>query len=443
VEHGFTEARSQDMRTPLLLDIDALPHHLAKVIHYVTHYEATRAVDKLTQNESVKAAIVKAVGMNAYNQLRPWLLSIAHDTDTGAEPLGAVGKVLRHMRAGSSIVLLNLKTATAVKQSLGLAVTAKELGTTESGAHNPLMAGKYLGYGIREFVRDLAARKNPFTAIHALDPSFELTRENYDRDVRLVYKSAVSAFSQAGVAKYHIVQMGMIMFNLFQGTVNAITWHGAHQKALDLGHERPEEYAASVVRMSQAGGGIKDLAAMQRGPELKKIWTVMYSYRSVLYNQLAERTPAGMSRGTAVATKAAHFFYLVLLPSVLAMAMRGDGGDDWEDYAKKVTLESLLTATSGIPGVDRAVDAAVNQRFPRIAPWVDAMFEVAMAAPDMVGEGELSEHEWRQIINTIGMATQLPSGGIMNGLEFLDAYTSGRLEEPVQDLLLRTPRQMK
>lgn len=41
---------------------------------------------------------------------------------------------------------------------------------------------------------------------------------------------------------------------------------------------------------AQRGGQLKDLAAIQRGGELQKLWTKFYSFFNTTYNLAAERT---------------------------------------------------------------------------------------------------------------------------------------------------------
>jgi hypothetical protein len=440
VSHAFTESRVEKNVDPLLLSIDALPRHLMKVIHYITHYEAVRAVDRLTQAPEVKAAIVTGLNKEAYEQIRPWLKAIARDSTNGEDGMGVTEKTLRHLRVGASIVLLFGKSSVAVKQLLGLTATLKEIG------------GKYTAFGVRKFMEDVAAwtqgGPNPFAAINLQDPAFELMHENYDREVHDLYAGATASLNEFGKARHLFVSMGMALFNLFQGTVNSITWHGALQKAMDEKHERPIDYANSTVRLAQSSGGVKDLAAVQRGSEYKKMWTIMYSWYSVLYNQLAESAvnqPAEKGRAAKIATFAAHYWWMSLFPAALSLALKGSLTDDSdpEDKLKAVITESVMSTAHALPIMDKAVEAFVDGRDAKVAPWLKSIYDAARAGKHLAEGDDLSEYDITAMINATGMLSHLPTAAAMNGVRYIDSFLNGDMEEPIADLLFRTPREAK
>jgi hypothetical protein len=65
------------------------------------------------------------------------------------------------------------------------------------------------------------------------------------------------------------------------------TWLGAYEKAMsDTANDEARAIALADqgVLDSQGGGQIKDLAGIQRGGPLLKLWTAFYSYFNVTYN---------------------------------------------------------------------------------------------------------------------------------------------------------------
>ena len=419
VEHGFTKARGKDM-SPLELSLDVVPSHLDKVIHYLTHYEAIRGVDRLIQRGDVREAITEGIGREYYNTLRPWLENIVSDGSL-QEPLVWYERVFRHLRFGSSVVLLFGKIPTGVKQGLGLLTSAKEL------------KRRHLVSGARKFLRE------GWGEVARESPEFKFIDKQLDRDARELFTSLEASFTELGGLKRKITEYGVAPIMLVQKTVNAITWYAAREQALEEGHRDPNAYADSVVSMTQTGGGAKDLAAIQRGGELRKLFTVMFSYRSVLYNLLTERT--GETGGRAALTYAARFWWLVFLPVVVEQLVMGGVGEDEDadDVAKRLALEMALLPTSTVPVFGDGFQAAVHGRAPRGAPWVDTVYRAAVTAGKVAQGDDLGKADARAVVDLVGSTLQLPTAALWNYGLFVDQLLAGELDEPVQDLLFRNP----
>lgn len=419
VEHGFTKSRGRDM-SPLELSLDVVPAHLDKVIHYLTHYEAIRGVDKLLQQGDVREAITEGLGREYFNTFRPWLENIASDGNL-AEPLIWYERAFRSLRFGSSVVLLFGKIPTGVKQALGFFTSGKEL------------RRRHMVSGLRKFL------SQGWAEVREQSPEFKFIDKQLDRDARELFTALESSFTELGGLRRKVVEFGAMPIMLVQKTVNAITWYAAKEQALEEGHANPNAYADSIVSMTQTGGGAKDLAAIQRGGELRKLFTVMFSYRSVLYNLLTERT--GEKGAKALQAHAARFFWLIFLPVVAEqLLMNGVGDDeDADDVAKRLALEMALLPVTTVPVVGDAVQGAVQGRPPRGAPWVDTIYRSVAAAGKLVQGDDLGKADVRAVVDLVGSTMQLPTGGLWNLTLFTDQLLDGELEEPVQDLLFRNP----
>lgn len=447
-EHGFTESRSARATTPLKFNLDDLTHHLIKVVHYVTHYEAVRNVDRVLADPRMKAAILASEGSAAmYRQIKPWLEQIARGPDSGAEAYGTINRFLQWGRIGSSFTLMGGKIAFAAKQSLGLFTSGKELGLMADGSFQNRKAVKYLAYGLTKVVEDLAHARSPSKQIQQLDPAFVLFHENYDRDLRLAYRKVLSSMGRAQALHADALKMSMLMFRWVQGTVNAATWYGAFKKAQDEDHSDPTAYATALTRQSQSSGAPKDLARIQTGPEFVKIWTVMYTWWNTMYQQYrALQNTRAPTTAATIWSQGSQFMWLVLLPVATSMLIAGklfDDDEEPEDKVKHFTKEVALFMSRSVPVLDRLVDKGLNNRQLKYAPWVDALFNVAGIGGAYWREDSPSERQWEQFWKDSGMYLHLPTGAAMNAIEFLELYNDGALEEPFRDLLLRSPSEYK
>lgn len=451
----MTKERVEGAVTPMRLSLDALPHHLVRTIHYITHYEVTRQVDKIITNGKFRAAFEAKLGQEKYKELRPWLQAVVDDRESGYDALGTIENVLRHSRMGASVVLLGGKAAIAATQALGLTVTAKELGRATDGTLYPVSgrAGHYIAWGLREYLRDWGRMmKDPlhttvYDRIISQDESFVLHRENYDRDLRSAYRQLTSVFATFGRAKHDLATFSMAFFNAVQGFVNAVTWHAALKKAQDEGHENPIAYASSVVRMSQASGGPKDLARFQRGDEFRKLMTVMFSYRNLVYNQIMEDAPAERSAPARAAIKSAQFWYVVVLPALVTAMLRADWGNDDDDLASRVAMDTGGYSLGTVPVLGDAANAALSWLDPdgkgqdafRPSPWLRAYGDLVTAG----AKTALTDHEWSDrdteaAINALGTVGHLPTGAAMNAYHFIDRMDE--MEDPGMNFFFRNKK---
>jgi hypothetical protein len=418
VEHGFTKRRGKDM-SPLELSLDVVPRHLDKVIHYLTHYEPIRGVDRLLQVPELRQAITEGLGAEYLAGLRPWLQAIAAD-GTVHDPIAWWSRTLRHLRFGSSVVLLFGKIPTGIKQSLGLFTSAKEV------------RRRHLVSGVRKFLSE------GWGEVMKESGEFRHLDKQLDRDARELFVSLQGKFGDLHKVRAQIIEWGALPIMLVQKMVNAVTWYAAREQAFEEGHTDPAAYADSVVRMTQTGGGVKDLAAIQRGGEAFKMLTVMFSYRSVLYNLLTERT--GKSGWAKTREVFARTWWLLLAPVVFEqLVMSGIGDDEDEaDVAKRLALEAALLPISTIPVAGDLGRGMLEDRALRAAPWLDAIARGLEGAKDIAaGDGKAADY--RQLSAAVGTVTHLPTAGLWNLGEWAVRLSEGELEEPVQDLLFRNP----
>jgi hypothetical protein len=321
---GHTIARKGSGGLPVLLDLAVLPRHLAQVVKDISHRRAVIDVARLTEAPAVRDAITAALGRDTYQLIRPWLQQIAapaYDPGSGLEA------VFARARVGVTVANMGLKLTTAIVQPLGYLTTLAHLGP------------RWSMVGLAEVFK-----AGPLSALEARDFAFSRSAEMrhrqkaFDRDVkdtirRLTGEGGIERWRAAFF--WHIGALDML--------VALPTWHGAYRQALeaDPGNEAAAIAAAdSAVRMTQSAGGAKDLARIQAGTELQRLFTAFYSYFSVLFNQFEKSirqanfaNPADYPR--FIGQMAALWF----VPAVLGELIVGRGPDDdeaWTLWAAKV-----------------------------------------------------------------------------------------------------------
>ena len=101
--------------------------------------------------------------------------------------------------------------------------------------------------------------------------------------------------------------------------------------------------------------------------------------------------------------------------------------------------EQLLYAGSSMPVLDDVLSAAADGKLPRGNPWLTTMWKTAQALPAVAGDEPLTDTQVRELVNGLGMMTRTPTAGMWNAYLYLDGLQKGRFEEPVQNLLFRSP----
>lgn len=420
-KHGHTKARSSTGGKPLELSFNGYSQHINAVIHDLAFRKAIIDVYKLANDAKIRYAIETSAGREIVKQLNPWLHDIANDRPHGHSSFleGIVAKA----RMGATVVNLGLNPTSAVLQTFGYGISVKELGLKYS------MKGLNMTYkNPKKFIETWEFIKERSTMM-------EHRPENFDRDLKdMVNKPG---FGMRNAAWF--------MFVTYMDMSASIpTWIGAYHKALEGNVENIQkddenaaiEYADSLVRTTQSSGNVEDLAAIQRGRELQKLFTMFYSSWSVLYNQYRK---AGFE---AVSDKNIPklFGAMTLMwfaPAVLESVIRGQAPDDDESWIAWLIKNEFFYPFSAIIGV-RDIAYSVEKAFKtgrkeyEGSPVVSA-FEAGIGTligfKNLVNDDEVTRSNMKDAALTVGYFAQLPTKQIWKTSEYFYSWLTGE-EQP-------------
>jgi hypothetical protein len=133
------------------------------------------------------------------------------------------------------------------------------------------------------------------------------------------------------------------------------------QEMLKETEQRSIETADSAVRDVFGSGEIKDLASIQKGPEIAKLFTAFYSFFNTQANAILDAYYKGKydngSNFTRWMPAAKAVLYRIVLTSamstVLRMALLGDGSDDKNKYRKEKDAD----------GKEKKIEIPLMERF--------------------------------------------------------------------------------
>lgn len=419
--HGHTIERQGTGGKPLLLDLSGYTNHVSNVIHDLAFRAPVIDVSKLINDPDIRGAMEAAAGRNMVKQLNPWLHAIAGDRPR--EYSTVLEGLLGRARMGATVVNLGLKITSALTQTLGYTLMVNDVGV------------KYSALGLRDAFSRPWELGDKWQFIVSRSKMMRDRLSNYDRDVR-------------DYARRPDFEMDTSAWFTFVGYMDLATaipaWLGAYRKAMDGAMENVEkgdekgatDYADQVVRTTQAAGSAKDNAAVQRGTETYKLFTMFYSSMSILFNQFKKTgSQFVMDRhvGRLVGSLALQWF----LPAVLEDFLRGKGpgeDDDAETVAKWLLRKEIFYPFSSIVIVRdlaNAIERSFQTNHPDYtgSPAFDVGKSIAgagVAAKNLLTPGEsVTRANAKDVAMTVGYFAKLPTKQLWLTGEYLYDWMTG------------------
>jgi len=357
-----------------------------------------------------------------------------------------VEAAINRVRVGSTIVGLGWRFSTALLQPSGLAQSWVRVG------------GPWIARGMKQYMAhplassELVNEKSKFM----VDRGRTMQREI--NEVINVVRAGKNVSALEASYFYLIGKM--------QRTVDIPTWLGAYEKAcaslklesaVDAAARKEiEDHAVALADQavvdSQSGGQLKDLAKVQRGGPLFKLFTNFYSYFSATYNLNVESyRKTSFKSPSEVGIFAADMLILNTLPVIFSLALKealkgGCADDDMECLADRFAHEQLgflmgqmiLLREAGA-GVDVAFGGAgYGYKGPAGLRFFGDLYSLGQ----QTGQGDADMALFKAANQVGGALLHYPAGQINSTLEGIMAIENGDVEGTgiVPALLAGKPR---
>lgn len=420
---GHTKARAEEVDRALRKDFGVIFEHTAQVIHDLSWHEYLIDANRLLRESGIDGAIREGYGPNALRWMRKALEDIAVG-DLGAQNVAE--RAMNHLRAGVSIAGLGWNLWTSLLQPIGLTQSMSRIGT------------QWVGKGLMRLVGDAAKLENAASWVYERSDFMRLRAKTMQREINEI-RNQVSAKSPVRTAVEAVVPQPVaqavadsyfILIAKAQLVADLPTWIGQYEKSMAAGADESDAAAQAdqAVIDSQGGGQIKDLAGIQRGSPLLKLWTNFYSYFNVTYNLLADRT-ANMRRvGHAdLPYFAADVLMLTVLPSTLATIMYQllKGGDDWEEELPQKIAGDNVSYMLGLMVGMREIGAALTGDAGYRGPAGARFFGELSTLGKQVSQGEVDEAAVRATNSTAGIILHYPAGQVDRAVRGTQALAEG------------------
>ena len=415
---SFIKQRAKEVvGRPLLYTLDAAFGGINDVIHDLSWHEWLIQTQRLLRDPEFANAVRETRGPEFLKQLRDW----AKDNAAGERKIGVAGEAaLSWLRQGISASGLGFNVVSAAMQVTGFNQSIVRLGA------------KYVGRGVAQFAA------SPIDTARMVADKSSFMAERGRTQFREINEIRNRVRGQTEVARRVTAGTYFLMMNM-QRTVDIPTWLAGYQKALDAGKDDATAVALAdqAVRDTQGSGLISDLAAIERGGPVMKLFTVFYSYMNTVYNMTAVQTMTARGKGKL----AADYAMLLVVPVVLGQAIKNliqpDAGDDELDpeaLARKLAAEELsfLMGTMVIArefgGAAQLLTGAEGVRMGYGGPaGLRAVGEVYGLATQ-AGQLDFDRAFRRSAINTLGAFTGLPSAQVNRTIDGIEAVIEGEVE---------------
>lgn len=428
--------------------------HVKKVSTRIAYGRYVRDTMKFVSHPKVRRIFDEHLGMEYHEQLKPWLRDQVQDASLDLKHLSAIDRILRQFRVNMTLVGLGFRFTTMIAQIAGWHNSQAEIGT------------KWLLRGMKEMARNGGSIRE-----FVFERSGEMMSraQTFDRDIRLFYQQAAEggrregskwmdklgrAADAAGVPKLQAAAFwGIGMIDVYM--VAMPTWLGAYYKALDAGMSEGEAAQAGdkAVRKSQSAGRMKDLAALQRGPEGLRVLTTFYSYFNILYNKQFETNTlvkrgrhAGRQGNKAVQFEhwrqaAMNVWWIMLIAPVTSALITGDLPDEEEDRDLEGWLawaanRIFFGLWAGVPGVrdiaskwQRKIEGEYAGSIQ--SPFFTAFEQLERPLDDLFKtlQGDEPSDRWiRNAITAPGYFLGLPTGQVGATVQYLHDVATGDQE---------------
>jgi hypothetical protein len=326
-------------RTPysLLLSLEPISDHIIDTVHYITHAEVIRDIDRYLKTDEMKTAVVNHLGSDVYSDMRAKLAYIASPRKVSSDP--QMDGIAGWLRQRTTPWILAYNHTVAAKQGFSSPAAALSLGKA-----------RWLASYI-EAAFNVPDIKRKYSFMMESSPYMQGRMNSFDQEFKKQFKllgpdEKMIIFGDKTIVWEDVVSIGFLPIQAVDLATVLPLWHGAYrQKMKDLGGNTPEDHEAAVtyadelIRTTQPSAQAMDLTGAQRKSGLWTLLSMFGTYTIGKYQQRVRLYWRGMRSGKISKTKyAEHFMLEQLLPAIamniLVAALKSRDFDDDETWER-------------------------------------------------------------------------------------------------------------
>lgn len=444
---GHTQHRVDTVRDrPVRKDFGVLFEHTSQVIHDLSWHEWLIDANRLLRAGQIDSAIREHYGPEVLKWMREAVKAIAVG-DIPAQ--NAFESAVNHLRVGTTIAGLGWNLWTSLLQPLGLTQSISRIGV------------RWVAKGVGDLIGNPSQMNAKIDWIYERSSAMRDRARTLQREInevrnRVGPRSPFRSLVERAVPEAMVQPVAdsyFVMIAKAQLMADLPTWIGQYEKSMAAGEteDRAVAMADQAVIDTQSGGQIKDLAGVQRGGPLMKIWTNFLSYFNATYNLMADRTAQARRIGARdLPYYAIDMAMLTFAPASLAGLMRAalvtgvlwgalDGDDDDQDKLVRALVDENVSYMLGTMIGLREIAPAFSDDPRYSGPAGIRVIGDAISLGQQVQQGEIDEQLWRSANRVAGQLLHYPAGQVDRTIRGFDALAEGEAG-PLAPLVGPPPR---
>lgn len=413
---GHTKARADTVNRAIRKDISVMFEHINQVIHDLSWHEWLIDATRLLRAEPIDAAIRETAGPVVLRELKKAVTDIA----AGEVPAqNEVERSLNYLRNGVTVVGMGWNLMTSLMQPLGLTQSIVRIGP------------KWVGKGMARWLGGAIKMEGVVAEVYEKSNFMRLRGDTMQREINEIRnKVADKKFTAIQESYFYLIQKGQMIADL-------PTWLGMYERVMeetDGDEGKAIALADQAVRDAQGAGQVSDLARVQRGGSLMKLFTNFYSYFNTTFNLTAERYAAtNFKNPLQIGRFSVDMIMLYVVPTLLAFALKEaikGSDDDEEELVKKLAKEQLSYLLGTMIGL-REIGSAVSGFNGYQGPAGTRFFAEIGKLAKQVEQGDVDMPLIKSMNNAAGILLHYPAGAVNRAVEGFIALQEGKTQNPL------------
>ena len=407
---GHTKSRVQEVHNrPLVYNFAGIYSGFSDVIHDLAWHEYLIDANKLLRSTRLQNAVKDHYGTDVLRQFKTWIQDIAVGDN---ETLAAGEDALRTVRRYASMAGLAFNVVSALKQPLGILQSVARVG------------GQDVLAVTAQFIRNPVAMTREAQGVSPFMQNRARTRFRELNELR-------NALEQQGAIRQTMSRYGYALIMAVQQQVDVITWHAQLNKSLRAGVDIQDAvaHADQAVIDSQGSGMTKDLAAIERGGEWRKLFTVYYGFMNTVLNlevnALTSKRSLGYKAGTVLMLSVA----MPIIDAALSDLLKPGDSDDWDEEHWQASVGKAVA--NSLTGHFFALRELQFGGRSYSGPTGTRSIADAYKLGAQAWQGELDAGFRRALINTAGSWYGLPAAQINRSWDGFEALDDGKTDNPL------------
>ena len=407
---GHTKSRVKEVHNrPLVYNFAGIYSGFSDVIHDLAWHEYLIDANKLLRSTRLQNAVKDHYGTDVLRQFKTWIQDIAVGDN---ETLAAGEDALRTVRRYASMAGLAFNVVSALKQPLGILQSVARVG------------GQDVLAATAQFIRNPVAMTREAQGASVFMKNRARTRFRELNELR-------NALEQQNAIRQAMGRYGYVLIMAVQQQVDVITWHAQLNKSLRAGADIQDAVAQAdqAVIDSQGSGMTKDLAAIERGGEWRKLFTVYYGFMNTVLNlevnALTAKRGLGYKAGMVLMLSVA----MPIIDAALSDLLKPGDSDDWDEEHWQASVGKAVA--NSLTGHFFALRELQFGGRSYSGPTGTRSIADAYKLGAQAWQGELDAGFRRALINTAGSWYGLPSAQINRSWDGFEALDDDKTDNPL------------